>query len=178
VVTTKTNGPIDVFSVAPDGRLSAPTANAPAGAVPFAFSFDGAGHLIVVEAGTNSVSSYAVNADDTLTVLSGPVTDGQAAACWIARAQNDNFYVANAGSATLSGYHVAADGTVTLLPATTPTAGGPIDIATSADGHFVYTETGDAGTIDEFRVEANGSLTAIGQITGLDAHVIEGIAAN
>ena len=63
------------------------------------------------------------------------------------------------------------------LPTTTPTAGGPIDLAVSSDGRFVYSENGGAGTIDEFRVETNGALTPIGQITGLQAHVIEGLAA-
>jgi 6-phosphogluconolactonase (cycloisomerase 2 family) len=177
VVTTKSTGTIEVFRVMSSGRLTVPTSNAPAGTVPFAFSFDSHAHLVVVEAGTNSVSTYAVKADNTLRVLSGPITDNQTAACWIAAAGNGRFYVANAGSATLSAYHVAADGTVTLLPATTPTAGGPIDLAVSADGRFVYSENGGAGTIDEFRVEANGALTSIGQITGLQAHVIEGIAA-
>ncbi len=178
VVTTKSTGTIDVLGVLPNGRLTSPTANMPAGAVPFAFSFDTYAHLVVVEAGTNSVSTYRVNADDTLSTLSGPVTDGQKAACWIAAAAKGNFYVANAASATLSGYHVAADGTTTLLTSTTATAGGPIDLAVSSDGQFVYSENGGAGTIDEFRVEADGSLTPIGQITGLGAHVIEGIAAS
>jgi len=177
VVTTKATGTIDVFGVSPDGRLTAATANPPAGAVPFAFSFDSYGHLVVVEAGTNSVSTYRIPSNNTLAVISGPVTDGQAAACWIAAAGNGNFYVANAGSATLSGYHVAGDGTVSLLPTTATTAGGPIDLAVSSDGRFVYSENGGAGTIDEFRVESDGSLTSIGQITGLQAHVVEGLAA-
>ena len=176
IVTTKATGTIDVFGVLANGRLSASTANAPAGAVPFAFSFDATGHLVVVEAGTNSVSAYTVNADNTVSVVSGPVTDHQTAACWIAAA-NGNFYVANAGSSTLSGYNVAADGTVTLLPTTASTAGGPIDLVASSDGRFLYSENGGAGTIDEFRVETDGSLAPIGRITGLAAHVIEGLAA-
>jgi 6-phosphogluconolactonase (cycloisomerase 2 family) len=178
VVTTKATGTIDVFAVGADGRLSAVTSNPPAGQVPFAFSFDAAGHLVVVEAMTNSVSTYTVNADNTITTVSGPVTDGQAAACWIAGAGNGTFYVANAGSGTLSRFAVDGAGTVTLASGTTPTAGGPIDLAISSDGHFVYSENGGAGTIDEFRVEADGSLTAIGQIKGLAAHVIEGITAS
>jgi 6-phosphogluconolactonase (cycloisomerase 2 family) len=178
IVTTKSSGTIDVFGVRADGRLSDATANPPAGQVPFAFSFDPAGHLVVVEAGTNSVSTYSINADNTVTTVAGPVTDGQKAACWIAAAGNGTFYVANAGSATLSGYHVANDGSVSLLASTTSTAGGPIDLAVSSDGHFVYSENGGAGTVDEFRVEADGSLTSIGQVTGLAAHVIEGIAAS
>ena len=178
IVTTKSSGTIDVFSVGADGRLSGLTANPPAGQVPFAFSFDATGHLVVVEAGTNSVSTYSVNSDNSITTVAGPVTDGQKAACWIAGTGDGTFYVANAGSATLSGYQVAADGGVTLLPSTTPTAGGPIDLTVSSDGHFVYSENGGAGTIDEFRVEADASLTALGQITGLAAHVIEGITAS
>jgi 6-phosphogluconolactonase (cycloisomerase 2 family) len=178
IVTTKSTGTVDVFRVLANGRLSSPTANAPAGAVPFAFSFDPTGHLVVVEAGTNSVSTYTINADNTLSNVSGPVTDDQSAACWIAAAGNGNFYVANAGSATLSGYHIAPDGTAALLPTVTSTAGGPIDLTASSDGRFLYSENGGAGTIDEFRIEADGSLTPIGQITGLAAHVIEGLAAD
>ncbi len=178
VVTTKSTDTIDVFAVLPNGRLTSPTANAPAGAVPFAFSFSGTGQLVVVEAGTSSVSSYAINRDNTVSVVSGPVTGNQTAACWIASANNGNFYVANAGSSTLSTYHVAVDGTVAVSPSTTGTAGGPIDLAVSSDGRFVYSENGGAGTIDEFRVEPDSTLTPIGQITGLQAHVIEGIAAS
>jgi 6-phosphogluconolactonase (cycloisomerase 2 family) len=77
----------------------------------------------------------------------------------------------------LSAYHVAGDGTVALLPTTTPTAGGPIDLVVSSDGRFVYSENGGADTVDEFRIETNGALTLIGQVTGLNAHVIEGLAA-
>jgi hypothetical protein len=177
IVTTKANGTIDVFSVSADGRLSGPTANPPAGHVPFAFSFDAAGHLVVVEAGTSSVSTYAVGSDNALTVISGPVTDGQAAACWIAGV-GDHFYVANAGSATLSSFTVDANGTVTLEPGVNHTAGGPIDVVASSDGRYLYSENGGAGTVDEFRVETNGTLTAIGQVTGLAGGVIEGLAAS
>jgi 6-phosphogluconolactonase (cycloisomerase 2 family) len=176
VVTTKANGSIDVFAVRRNGRLGdAPTVNPPAGAVPFAFSFDNAGRLVVVEAGTDSVSTYSISADGTLAVVSGPVTDGQQAACWIAGAGDGNFYVANAGSATLSGFHVDGSGTVSLLPSVATTAGGPIDLVVSPDGRFVYSENGGAGTIDEFAVQPDGSLNPIGQVTGLDPHVIEGL---
>jgi 6-phosphogluconolactonase (cycloisomerase 2 family) len=177
IATTKSNGTIDVFGVGPDGRLTSPTANPPAGQVPFAFSFDTAGHLVVVEAGTNSVSTYSIAPDNALSVVSGPVTDGQTAACWIARSGND-FYVANAASATLSTYRIDSNGTITLESGVTPTAGGPIDVVASSDGHYLYSENGGAGTIDEFRIEPNGELTPIGQIAGLAAHVIEGLAAS
>ena len=58
IVTTKGNGSdIDVFAVAPFGRLSAtPVVNSEPGAVPFAVTFDQEGHLIVADAGTNALS--------------------------------------------------------------------------------------------------------------------------
>ena len=177
VVTTKANGTIDVFDVRHHGRLSDnPVVNPPAGAVPFGFTFDDAGRLVVVEAGTSSVSTYEIRHDGTLKVVSGPVTDSQAAACWITGAVHHNFYVANAGSATISGFHVSPSGSVSLLPTLVHTAGGPIDLVASPDGRFVYSENGGAGTIDIFAVQSDGSLIAAGQVTGLSAHVIEGIA--
>ena len=52
IVTTKANGnDIDVFAVRFDGRLSAPVVNSEPGTVPFAISFDPAGHLAIAEAG-------------------------------------------------------------------------------------------------------------------------------
>ena len=53
IVTTKASGSIiDVFDVGPSGKLrAAPVANPSATPVPFAFSFDPFGRLVMVEAG-------------------------------------------------------------------------------------------------------------------------------
>jgi 6-phosphogluconolactonase (cycloisomerase 2 family) len=175
IVTTKTHGTIDVFPVHPSGRLGPGVVNPSPDPVPFAFDFDASGHLVVVSAGTSALTTYDVAPGGALTVVSGPVADTQVAGCWIAGVPGGFFYVGNTGSASLSTFHV--DGGVTLTVPATPTAAGPIDITVSTDGAFVYVENGGAGTIDEFSVGANGALTPIGQITGLAAHVIEGIAA-
>ena len=78
IVTTKASGSmIDVFDVGPWGKLgSAPVMNASATPVPFAFSFDRRGRLVVVEAGLSTVSTYRINHDDTLTTI-GSAPDGQ-----------------------------------------------------------------------------------------------------
>ncbi len=178
VVTTKAHNTIDVFGVRHDGSLTAtPVVNAPAGMVPFAFDFDSAGRLVVVEAGNSDVAVYSISAGGSLTTVSGPVADGQKAACWIAGGDGGWNFVANAGSSSLSSYHVAANGTVTLSPGTTPTSGNPIDLVTSPDGHYLYSENGGAGTIDEFSVGSHGALTRIGTVTGLTAGTIEGLTA-
>src|SRR5438105_5031081 len=92
IVTTKANGSnIDVFSVRDDGKLSAqPVTNPSATPVPFGFSFDPRGHLVVGEAATSSLSTYTVHPDGSLTTIAS-VPDGQAALCWIASAHGFDY---------------------------------------------------------------------------------------
>ena len=68
-VTTKANGnDVDVFGVGPFGRLSAnPVVNPEPGTVPFAISFDRAGHLVIAEAGrTRSQRSRSIRTGRSL----------------------------------------------------------------------------------------------------------------
>ena len=78
LVTTKMSGSnIDVFRVRRDGTLSAtPVVNASATPVPFAFTFTPQGRLASGEAGTSSLTTYALGGDGT---LSDPrsASDGQ-----------------------------------------------------------------------------------------------------
>jgi len=177
IVTTKSHGTIDVFPVRPNGRLGAIVVNPSASEVPFAFDFDASGRLAVSSAGASALTTYSIAASGLLTVESGPVPDTQQAGCWIVGVPGNFFYIGNTASASLSTFQVV-NGAVSLQTAATPTSGGPIDLAVPSHGEFLYSENGGAGTIDEFSVSANGALTPIGRITGLAAHVIEGIAAS
>jgi 6-phosphogluconolactonase (cycloisomerase 2 family) len=176
IVTTKaTTNAIDVFAVTPSGRLSAaPVVNAEPNTVPFAVTFDTAGHLIVANAGTNALASFTLNPDGTVTLIHSLGTS-QAATCWVASAQG-YLFASNAGSASLSGYLPAPNGHLTLLGAT-PTHGGTVDAAASSDGQFLYVQTGATGTVDEFQVSASGTLTSIGSVTVAGAAGGEGIVA-
>jgi DNA-binding beta-propeller fold protein YncE len=178
IVTTKATGTIDVFDLSPNGRPSdTPTVTASAGPVPFAFAFDGAGRLVVTEAGTSSVTSYNINSDGSLTVVDASVVNHQAATCWVTAARG-YFFVANAGSADLSGYVINAAGALSLIngsQVSASTGGGPIDLAASSDGQYLYAESGGTGTVNEFRVNADGTLVAIGVVAA--AHGLEGIVA-
>jgi DNA-binding beta-propeller fold protein YncE len=176
IVTTKAEGNgIDVFAVRPDGRLRpSPVVNAEPGAVPFGVTFDSAGHLLVANAGPNSLSTFILKADGTLTPVDS-VANGQAATCWVAPA-GGFFYTSNAGSPSLSGYQDSSGGELTLL-GSTPTDPGTVDAAASADGNFLYVQTGGNGIVDEFQVDANGSLNQIGSITVAGATGGEGIVA-
>jgi hypothetical protein len=176
VVTTKANGnDIDVFAVDRHGAPSAvPTVNAEPNTVPFAIVFDHAGHLLVAEAGTSALASFALGRDGTLTALQ-QVATGQAATCWVV-ADGARFFTSNAGSASLSGYRERHSSLTAL--GNTATDPGTVDATVSTDRHYLYVQTGAKGVVDAFRISDDGSLTALGSVTVPDGAGGEGIAAS
>lgn len=176
VVTTKGNGSaIDVFGVDRLGGLSAhPVTNVEPNAVPFAVSFDAGGHLVVAEANTNAVATFAIAPSGVVTPIANAAT-GQAATCWIVR-DGSAFYASNAASGTLSGYLDAGAGGLTAL-GNTATGAGTVDATVTADGRYLYVQTGAAGVVDGFRVNPGGSLTSVGSVVVPGAVGGEGIAA-
>jgi 6-phosphogluconolactonase (cycloisomerase 2 family) len=176
VVTTKANGnDIDVFHLGPFGYLSAtPVVNPEPGTVPFAVTYDAAGHLVVADAGTNALSSFTLRPDGTTTLLNA-VGTGAAATCWVAPARGF-FYASNAGSATLSGFASSPTGALTLLGATA-TDSGTVDASATVDGRYLYVQTGGNGVVDGFKVQGDGRLIPEGSVTVPGAAGGEGIVA-
>jgi 6-phosphogluconolactonase (cycloisomerase 2 family) len=176
LVTTKATGnDVDVFAVGPDGTLSSkPAVNALPGDVPFAVTFDRAGHVVLAETGPNAIATFSLSSSGVLTQLAVADT-GQAATCWVVRAGR-YFYTSNAGSASVSGYTVGPDGSLTALGNTTTDA-GTVDAASAAHGKFLYVRTGAVGNVDEFAVGAGGALTPLGSVTVPGGAGGEGIAA-
>jgi DNA-binding beta-propeller fold protein YncE len=174
IVTTKANGnDIDVFGVHADGTLSTdPVVNAEPGTVPFAITFDGAGHLVIAEAGTNALATFALNPDGTITGLDTAGT-GQSATCWVTFA-GSALYTSNAGSASVTGFASSPGGALTSL-GNTGTDPGTVDSAATPDGRFLYVQTGGSGIVDEFSTAAGGTLTEIGSVTVPGAAGGEGI---
>jgi 6-phosphogluconolactonase (cycloisomerase 2 family) len=176
VATKAASNAIDVFGVEANGRLStSPVVNAEPGTVPFAVTFDRAGHLVVAEAGTNALATFALARNGTLAEID-TVATSQSATCWVARAQG-YFYASNAGSASVSGYHSDAGGQLTLIGATA-TDPGTVDAAASAGGQFLYVQAGANGVVDEFHVNPDGSLTSVGSVTVAAGAGAEGIVAS
>ena len=176
IVTTKANGnDIDVFDVGFGGWLSAaPVVNSEPGTVPFAITFDSHGHLVIAEAGTDALATFAISGRGTLTQLDAAGTC-KAATCWVAPA-GSFLFASSAGSAAESGFTAAADGQLTLLGATATDA-GTVDASAAAGGQFLYVQTGGAGIVDEYAVGSSGALTEIGSVTVPDAVGGEGIVA-
>jgi 6-phosphogluconolactonase (cycloisomerase 2 family) len=174
IVTTKANGShIDVFNVRANGRLSeTPVANPSATPVPFAFTFDPRGRLVVGEAGTSSVSTYIVHDNGTLTLI-GSQSDSQVALCWINR-DGRTYFVSNTGSGSVSAFRLDASGHPNLI-GTTHVGPGAIDLDHSNGGKFLYVQLGGNGSIGEFSVNSDGSLTSIGTVASSATQ--EGIVA-
>ncbi|WP_433894609.1 lactonase family protein [Streptomyces sp. CA-111067] len=176
IVSTKAGGSsVAVFAVSRSGELSArPVVNKQTGSVPFGFTFDAHGRLVVTDAGANAVMTFAVRKDGRTVKLDNAPT-GQQATCWIVRA-GDRFYASNAGSNTLSGFHQTRRPALQPL-GTTATGAGTVDSAVTPDAHFLYVQTGGTGAVDAFRVQRDGSLTRTGTVTVPNAAGGEGIVA-
>ncbi|MDY7085234.1 MAG: beta-propeller fold lactonase family protein [Actinomycetota bacterium] len=184
LVTTKSANTIEVFAVDGHGRLSSRAVSTrSAGDVPFSFVFDDRGHLLVTEAAKSGVTSYALQRNGRLKVITRSVESGQQVLCWIARA-GKFFYGTNPGSSTISVYSVDAGGRVSIggeggviAPAGGQAAleevaqagedaarapgAGPIDLAATADGKLLYVQNTLAGTVEGFRVGDDGALTLV-----------------
>jgi hypothetical protein len=124
--------------------------------VPFAISFDEFGHVVIAEAGTNALATFALGGHGTLSLLNAAGT-GKAATCWVAPA-GPFLFASNAGSADVSGFTSSAGGTLALL-GSTGTDAGTVDASAAADGRFLYVQTGGAGIVDEFGAARPGAAS-------------------
>lgn len=184
VVTEKATNTITTYMLGRDRRPGPPTAHASAGETPFGFNFNGRGNLIVSEAfggapGASTASSYSLQSDGSLMLVTGPVATTQTAACWIAISQNGRYaYTTNTGSGTISSLVVGSGGTLTLLDAVAGVTGPgslPQDAAFTPGGRYLYVRNA-GGSIGAFRVDGNGDLTHIGDFGPISA-AANGLAA-
>ena len=184
VVTEKNTNLIDTFVLDQNGVAQPGTFFSSSGTTPFGFAFGHNNVAIVSNAGsgpaTASLSSYTVNEDGNLNVITSALGDTQTAACWVVVPLNGHFaYTTNTGSGTISSYAVEQDGSLELLNVVAASTGGgtvPIDMALSNNSRFLYIRNGGNGTISGFRIEADGSLTPVATIGGVPAGA-QGIAA-
>lgn len=177
LVTTKAGtSAIDVFQIDRFGEPSAtPVVNSEPGTVPFALAFQGSDQVDVGEAGTDTVASFQLGVDGTLSPISSVAT-GQVATCWLV-ADGPALFAGNAGSATESSILSGGNGQLTLA-ATTATDAGTVDAAASPDGGYLYVQTGAAGIVDEYAVGDGATLTEVGSVTVPGAAGGEGIATS
>jgi 6-phosphogluconolactonase len=180
VVTEKATNFIDTYMVDANGVASEPLSNLSHGVTPFGFSFSSDGYLIVSEAfaglpDISAVSSYSVNSQGELNVITPSAPTNETAACWIVVSENGKFtYTTNTGSGTISGYRInRATGELRLLDpdgitAKTGIDSGPTDAAFSEASRFLYVLNSLTHEIIGFRVNgSDGSLERIELVGGL-----------
>jgi 6-phosphogluconolactonase (cycloisomerase 2 family) len=173
VVSERVSNRLETFAIGRDGQLGEPVVTPSAGNVAFGFDFTVRGQVIVSEAASGSASSYNVNADGSLSVVSAVAPTLQRAPCWLIVNNSGRFaYTANAGSATITGFAIDANGTLTRLTDTGVSgdlgAGAqPLDLDMSRNGNFLYVFKNGTGTIGGFAVAGDGSLTPLPDTPGL-----------
>jgi 6-phosphogluconolactonase (cycloisomerase 2 family) len=178
VVTDRGEHEILVYSVGEDGLPSPTPVTSPSnGLGPFGFIFTQQGHLVVAEAGSGAVSSYAILSDGTLQLITPSAANGQTATCWIAGNRRHAF-TSNTGSSTISAYGVkAGKGNVALRDAVAGIGNSNIDLAITINGLFLYAVNAGNGTIGMFRITSKGTLIDLGMIDGGLSIFANGIAA-
>ena len=175
VVSERVSNRLETFTVGSDGSLGDGVVTPDAGNTPFGFDFTTRGQVIVSEAASASASSYNVNDDGSLSVVSAAAATLQRAPCWLIVNNSGRFaYTANAGSATITGFSVAANGALSLLTSTGVSgdlgAGAqPLDLDMSRNGNFLYVMKNGTGTIGGFAVGGDGGLTPLADTPGLVA---------
>ena len=188
-VTPTGQGRVLVFNVDANGRPSTTYKQTTlANRGPFGFSFDKNGNLLTAlfVGGPNltaAAGSFKINANGSLTAITGNVVNGQLDSCWI---ENDGTYAwtANYTSGTISTYKIGANGSLTLTQAVAgkaadlPGGGGqsqgatPLDLRVSPNGKYLYNVLPGSGTVAAFAINsATGQLTKIGEFGGLPATV-------
>lgn len=167
VVSEKNTSTLDTYHVLAQGLVSGPTPHPSNGAVPYGFTFDARGELLVTEAGSNAVSAYDLSGG-ALTTVSASVPSQGAAPCWITALPGEEYaYASNAHIGTIAGFRVGHAGKLAFV-GLTPTASIPVlDMASTA--HFVYALAAGTNQILAYRVEPDGSLSALAGANGLPA---------
>lgn len=168
LVTEKATNRISVFEVDRDGVASRRKTVNSAGQTPFGFALGFRDQLFVSEAfggarEASALTSYEIEDDNALRVISRSVRSRQTAACWVVLSPDGRYaYVSNTGSDTITSYRVSCEGHLTRLQTIAANTGdGPIDMAISADGRFLYVTNRAGGSIGAYRLNPTGRLTPI-----------------
>ncbi|CAN5712653.1 hypothetical protein BH18ACI5_BH18ACI5_26770 [soil metagenome] len=167
---------IDGFTIGADGYASAmPVRNASFGLRPFSLAFRADNRLAVVESfnaapNLSAASSYLLNGDASISVISGSVQNAQTDVCWVVITNDGRFALtANFGSGTISSYGFSPTGTLSLINGAAAFSGAmsqPVELSLSADGRYLYNLLRGTGAVAAFRIETNGSLTSLGIVAG------------
>jgi 6-phosphogluconolactonase len=177
VVSDRTNNDLLVYPLGEDDTpAAAPVISPSHGAGPFSFVFSARGGLLVAEVGANAVSSYRIQDDGALKLLTPSVANGQSATCWIVNVESGYAFTANPGAHSLSSYRQPRRGELVLVAGAAGTGTSPIDLAATENGRFLYALDPGFGGVDAFQIGPDGSLTNLGPVAAGLPLFAQGIA--
>ncbi len=144
VVTEKSTNNIDTYLVGRDGRTTGPIVTPADAETPFGFDIANRNQLFVSDdfndaPGAGAMSSWMIEADGSLQLVSSRVPAFQSGACWVAVTQDGRFaFMADTVASTTSTYIInKQEGSVSLLR-TFPSFSHATDLAFSHDGRFLF----------------------------------------
>lgn len=187
VVTEKATDTIDTYTLDEAGIPGDPIPQASAGVTPFGFAFGKRDQLFVSEAAggapdQSALSSYVLQADGSLELVSASAPTTETAACWVVVSNDGRVaYTTNAGSGSVSAFAIDFDGEISLLDRNgkagrTGRDSAPIDMALSNDGRNLYTLNSGNASIGVFRVDRRGGLQRLRTLRDLPI-TLNGLAA-
>jgi 6-phosphogluconolactonase (cycloisomerase 2 family) len=189
IVTERQTSKIDVFSVASDGSLTNPVVNTAQGIEPFGAAFAASGALLVSEAGSGAVSSYLINSDNTLSVITSKSPSSGVATCWVIPGGN-YAYATSAITSSVSAYKLGSFGDLTAMGIvlTQPgnakaifppvgVTGFPLDLQITPDNLYMYVVYSALGQVIGYKVQTDGTLTQVTSVSPYAPQIgVEGLA--
>lgn len=184
VITEKGTNKITTYTIGQYGVPETMHTLTSANATPFGFSIGQKGNIFVSEAaggaaGASTLSSYHIGYNGEISLIQGPVSANQTAACWVAIPENGKYaYTTNTGSNNVSSFSINSySGSISVLDAMAADAGmKPIDAAFSQNSKYLYVLNGGSNSISSYQTGSDGSLSALQTVTDLPESVV-GLAA-
>jgi 6-phosphogluconolactonase len=147
---------------------------------PFGFAVGKNGLIYVSEAAggmanLSTVSSYKVGWDGSISLVDGPESASQTAACWVVVTNNGKYvYATNTGSNTISAFGSDGWGNLSVLYGDVPAGTGttPLDAAMSNNSQYLYVLNAGSHSIEGFSVGSNGFPAYLQTISGLPASAV------
>ena len=175
VVTEKATNKIISYTIDMNGMAGSMHFLTSANPTPFGFAVGMDGRIYVSEAvggapGASTVSSYMVGVNGVITLIDGPNSAGETAACWVVLTNNEKYvYATNTGSNTLSSFRAANNGSLDILAAVAAnySVSGPIDAAMSNNSKFLYVLNSGNESISAFAGSSDGGLEYLQTVMGL-----------
>jgi 6-phosphogluconolactonase (cycloisomerase 2 family) len=188
VVTEKSTNVIDTFTVGADGRATGPIVTQADAQTPFGFDIANRNQLFISDdfndaPGAGALSSYTIDHNDNIHLVSSVVPAHQSGACWVAVDKSGRFaFLANTVASTTSTFAInKEDGSVTLVNSF-PSPSHATDLAFSHNGRFLFALAPDqtfqaSPGIRVWRFNPDdGSVTPLPGVTGLPRSV-DGLVA-